>query len=112
MPIVFTRVKEQWLDPAVPSSLEDMGEYQNALALVNGFASALESLNWPAADGFRDWVSNAHKIWLSKRKETALDWTRNQLTLGRFGFLIAYSGTISKPYFYRHLRNVALSPKA
>ena len=83
MPILFARVKEQWLDPAVPSSLENLGEYQQSLAQVNAFASILGSSNWPATDGFHDWVSNAHKIWLSKRKENALDWTRNHLALGR-----------------------------
>jgi centromere/kinetochore protein ZW10 len=31
---------------------------------------------------FDAWVSNAPKIWLNKRRETALDWTRNQLALG------------------------------
>lgn len=82
MPIIFARVKEQWLDPAVPSSMEGVGEYQQSLAQVNAFAATLDSLNWPATEGFYDWVSNAHKIWLSKRKETALDWTRNQLALG------------------------------
>jgi centromere/kinetochore protein ZW10 len=86
MPILFTRIKEQWLDSAVPSSLDDMGEYQKTLVQVNDFAAKLESLNWPTADGFYDWVSNAHRIWLSKRKETALDWTRNQLALGRSHF--------------------------
>lgn len=84
MPIIFTRLKEQWLDPAVPSTLEGMAEYQQSLAHVSAFAATLESLNWPAADGFYDWVSNAHRIWLSKRKENALDRIRNQLALGEF----------------------------
>ena len=85
MPIIFTRLKEQWLDPAVPSSMEYMDEYQQSLAQVNEFAATLGSLNWPAADDLYNWVSNAHKIWLSKRKETALDLTRNQLILGMVG---------------------------
>jgi centromere/kinetochore protein ZW10 len=83
MPTLFTRIKEQWLDSAVPSSLDDMDEYQKSLAQVNDFAVKLESLSWPAAGGFYDWVSNSHRIWLSKRKEIALDWIRNQLALGR-----------------------------
>lgn len=86
MPVLFTRIKEQWLDSAVPSSLDDMGEYQKSLRQVNDFAAKLELLNWPTADGFYDWVSNAHRIWLLKRKETSLDWTRNQLALGMYQF--------------------------
>lgn len=97
MPIIFTRVKEQWLDPAVPSSMEGVGEYQQSLAQVNAFAATLDSLNWPATEGFYDWVSNAHKIWLSKRKETALDWTRNQLALGKAGSFILWL-VMSKSY--------------
>jgi centromere/kinetochore protein ZW10 len=66
----------------VPSSLDDMVHYQKALALVQDFADTLDSLKWPGADGLHDWVASSPKIWLSKRRETALDWTRNQLTLG------------------------------
>jgi hypothetical protein len=105
MPILFTRIKEQWLDSAVPSSLDDMGEYQKTLVQVHDFAAILESLDWPAADGFYDWVSNAHRIWLVKRKETTLDWTRNQLALGRTpfspGFLPYFES--SSAYFLRRI---------
>lgn len=82
MPPLSTRILEVWLDTAVPASLDDMVDYQKALAQVGGFASKLESLKWPGSDTFNDWVSNAPKIWVNKRKETALDWTRNQLSLG------------------------------
>lgn len=70
------------LDTAVPSSLNDMVAYQKALAQVLEFANRLDDLRWPGADSLHDWVTNAPKIWLSKRRETALDWTRNQFSLG------------------------------
>ncbi|PVH71756.1 centromere/kinetochore protein-like protein zw10 [Cadophora sp. DSE1049] len=82
MPVLSTRILEVWLDTAVPASLDDMVDYQKALALVADFAAKLEALQWPGADTFYDWVSNAPKIWLGKRRETTLDWTRNQLSLG------------------------------
>ncbi|KAH6694901.1 centromere/kinetochore protein-like protein zw10 [Leptodontidium sp. MPI-SDFR-AT-0119] len=82
MPVLSTRILEVWLDTAVPASLDDMVDYQKALALVGDFAAKLDALNWPGADTFHDWVSNAPKIWLGKRRETTLDWTRNQLSLG------------------------------
>ncbi|KAG4438487.1 hypothetical protein IFR05_006010 [Cadophora sp. M221] len=82
MPVLSTRILEVWLDTAVPASLDDMVDYQKALALVGDFAGKLDALNWPGADTFHDWVSNAPKIWLGKRRETTLDWTRNQLSLG------------------------------
>lgn len=34
------------------------------------------------AESFHEWVGSASKIWLNKRRETAMDWTRNQLSLG------------------------------
>ncbi|KAK0109492.1 hypothetical protein ONS95_002182 [Cadophora gregata] len=82
MPVLSTRILEVWLDTAVPASLNDMVDYQKALALVADLAAKLDALKWPGADSFYDWVSNAPKIWLGKRRETTLDWTRNQLSLG------------------------------
>jgi centromere/kinetochore protein ZW10 len=99
MPTVFTRIKELWLDTAVPSSLSDMEAYQKSLALVSHFATVLESLNWPAADGFHDWCSDTHKIWLTKRKETCLDWTRHHLELGKLFYRIAQDYLGDQPAF-------------
>ncbi|KUJ07758.1 centromere/kinetochore protein-like protein zw10 [Mollisia scopiformis] len=82
MPILCSRILEDWLDTAVPASLDAMVDYQKALAQVGDFATVLDSMNWPGGDSLHDWVSNAPKIWLNKRRETALDWTRNQLSLG------------------------------
>lgn len=82
MPTLSKRIKEEWLDTAVPASLEDMMAYQKSLAQVQEFAKRLDSIKWPGTNGFYDWVTSAPKIWLSKRRETTLDWTRNQLSLG------------------------------
>jgi centromere/kinetochore protein ZW10 len=83
MPSLSARIKEVWLDTAVPASLDDMVEYQKSMAQVHEFAEKLESLQWPGIDDFYDWVTNSAKIWLVKRRETSLDWTRNQLALGK-----------------------------
>ncbi|KAI6708496.1 hypothetical protein JHW43_008968 [Diplocarpon mali] len=82
MPQLSARILEVWLDTAVPASLGDMVDYQKALAQVGDFASKLQNLGWPGAHSFNDWVTNAPKIWVNKRREMALDWTRNQLSLG------------------------------
>ena len=70
------------LDTAVPASLDDMVDYQKALAQVHDFANNLDALKWPGVEGLRDWVTNAPKIWLTKKRESVLDWTRNQFSLG------------------------------
>jgi centromere/kinetochore protein ZW10 len=60
-----------------------MVDYQKALAQVSEFATKLDLLKWPGVEGLHDWVTNAPKIWLNKKRETALDWTRNQFSLGK-----------------------------
>lgn len=82
MPDLSARLKEFWLDTAVPSALDDILEYQKSLAQVQAFVDNLESLYWPGSDKFEDWIFDAPKIWINKRRENALDWTRNQLELG------------------------------
>ncbi|KAE9366406.1 centromere/kinetochore protein-like protein zw10 [Stipitochalara longipes BDJ] len=82
MPTLVRRILEVWLDTAVPASLEDMVDYQKALAQVHEFANNLDALKWPGVEGLHEWVTNAPKIWLTKKRESALDWTRNQFSLG------------------------------
>lgn len=82
MPPLSSRIEEQWLNPAIPTSLDKMEEYQKTLALVSEFALHLEEDNWPGSDLFHDWVKKAAKRWIDKRKETSLDWIRAQLSLG------------------------------
>jgi centromere/kinetochore protein ZW10 len=59
-----------------------MVDYQKALAQVSEFTTKLDLLKWPGVEDLHDWVTNAPKIWLNKKRETALDWTRNQFSLG------------------------------
>ena len=59
-----------------------MTAFRKAIALVQVFADNLKALKWTGAEELHDWVANAPRIWLTKRRETALDWTRNQLSLG------------------------------
>lgn len=83
MPGLATHVKEVWLDAAVPSTLDNMPDYQKSLAQVSDFAEVLKSLEWPGVDSFNDWVQHAPRIWLAKRREDSLDEVRNGLSLGK-----------------------------
>jgi centromere/kinetochore protein ZW10 len=82
MPPMSRYILDDWLYTAVPASLDDMVDYQKTLALVHDFACKLDLLRWPGSEAFHDWVSSAPRIWLNKCRETALDWTRNQISLG------------------------------
>lgn len=87
MPKLCSWIKDTWLDSAVPTTLEDMTTFRKTIALVQAFANNVRSLKWAGAQELDEWVANAPKIWLSKRRETALDWTRNQLSLGKIFLL-------------------------
>jgi centromere/kinetochore protein ZW10 len=82
MPNLVAEIKATWLDSAVPVSINDMVEYRKAIALVDSLAASLASMNWAGSEEMQDWVASAPKIWLAKRRETSLDWVRNQLALG------------------------------
>lgn len=84
MPTLSARVKDLWLDTAIPASLDEIENYQKALVQVQEFTNTLEVLGWPESHSFHRWVEDAHKNWLNKKKETVLDWTRNELSLGMF----------------------------
>jgi protein transport protein DSL1/ZW10 len=82
MPKLCSKIKETWLDSAIPASLDDMTAFRKAIALVQVFANNLKTLQWTGADELQEWVMNAPRTWLTKRRETSLDWIRNQVALG------------------------------
>lgn len=82
MPKLTTLIRETWLDSAVPVSLDRMTEFRNAIALVHEFAEKITSLGWGGADNLNDWVESSPRLWVAKRRETALDSTRRQLSKG------------------------------
>ncbi|TAQ89496.1 hypothetical protein B7494_g2192 [Chlorociboria aeruginascens] len=82
VPIVSARLKRTWLDKAVPATLTDMDTYHEALIQVENFARKLDTLQCLGTDELHEWVVNAPKIWLGKRRESNLEWIRNELSLG------------------------------
>jgi centromere/kinetochore protein ZW10 len=82
MPKLTTLIRETWLDSAVPVSLDRMTDFRNSIALVHEFAETITSLGWGGADNLNDWVESSPRLWVAKRRETALDSTRRQLSEG------------------------------
>ena len=80
MPPLMSRIRDLWLDKAIPPSLDDMEQYKSSLAQVHELAVKIDSLHWPGTETLHDWGNNAPRMWLNKRKETELDWTRNQVS--------------------------------
>lgn len=88
MPDLTEIIIGTWLESSVPTSLDDMDDYQKALGRTSEFADNLRALGWPGAERFDEWVSSAARIWLTKKRETSLDRVRNALALGMFTSLL------------------------
>ncbi|KAF7921012.1 hypothetical protein BELL_0216g00150 [Botrytis elliptica] len=82
MPDLTEIIIATWLESSVPTSLDDMVDYQKALGRTGEFADNLGALGWPGAERFHEWVASAARIWLTKKRETSLDRVRNALALG------------------------------
>ncbi|KAH8598209.1 hypothetical protein B0O99DRAFT_616160 [Bisporella sp. PMI_857] len=76
------RIRELWLDRAIPPSLDDVGQYQNSLSRVREFAEKIDKHDWPGTDSLYDWCRNAPRNWLHNRREIEAANIRQQLELG------------------------------
>ncbi|KAK7432380.1 ribosome biogenesis protein ytm1 [Neonectria magnoliae] len=81
---VIPRLVKEWLNPAVPSSLKEMGRFQATIQRARVFCEALERSGYDGFDELQSWVDNAPSIWLGKCRETTLDTVRSRL-LGGIG---------------------------
>jgi centromere/kinetochore protein ZW10 len=82
MPDLTPRLIQQWLNPAVPSSLSEIPTFQSIIQVSQTFCTALETNGYTGFDELKDWVSMAHMTWLGRCRETALDKIRTKLTSG------------------------------
>jgi centromere/kinetochore protein ZW10 len=84
IPPLCTYIREQWLDSAIPPALGDMTAFRKAIYVVQTFVDQMDSMKWNGTAALQDWVLNVPRLWLAKRKETSLDWTRNQIAMGKY----------------------------
>ena len=82
MPSLTSQLISDWLLPSVPSSLDGMLEFQTILAHVLRLADVVDSVGWNGKPDLLDWVEQAPRIWLAKRRETSLDKVRILLSRG------------------------------
>jgi centromere/kinetochore protein ZW10 len=74
------RIRELWLDRAIPPSLDDVGQYQNSLSRVREFAEKIDKHDWPGTDSLYDWCRNAPRNWLHNRREIEAAKIRQQVS--------------------------------
>ncbi|KAI5200148.1 hypothetical protein E4T39_05838 [Aureobasidium subglaciale] len=82
LPSLFETLTYTWLDRSVPVQIEQMPVFQQILDRVSKLADQIDTLNWSSTALLKDWVQNAPRTWLSKRRETALGAARSLLFSG------------------------------
>lgn len=84
IPDLCSYIISTWLDSAVPTSLNDTFAFRNIMDTVQLFIDSIGSLGWAGTAELQEWIVNIPRTWLTKRRETCLDWTRDQLASGVF----------------------------
>ncbi|KAI9841198.1 MAG: hypothetical protein M1837_000925 [Sclerophora amabilis] len=82
MPSLLSTLISSWLASSVPSSLQDMGQFQQILTLAGKFRDDVDSLGWTGASRLTEWIDDAPKVWLTERRENSLLSVRTILAKG------------------------------
>lgn len=82
IPAVLARVEEMWLEPAVPADVEGLPAFQGLLCRVQDLGDYIDVIGWHGGKQLRDWVANAPRIWLTKRREAVLGDVRSLMFTG------------------------------
>jgi centromere/kinetochore protein ZW10 len=72
VPVIATRLINNLLLPAVPTSISGVPEFQETLSYVLGLVEFFDELNWSGQDRLTEWVDKSAEIWLAKQKEAAI----------------------------------------
>jgi centromere/kinetochore protein ZW10 len=80
LPGLIPRLISTWLSSSVPPSLEGMQEYREMLALAVKLEEDIETVGWTANGELLDWVNQAPRVWLTRRREASLDSVRSILS--------------------------------
>ncbi|EFX00019.1 centromere kinetochore protein [Grosmannia clavigera kw1407] len=82
MPELVSRIVDVWLASAVPTSLDKMAAFEDTIRAAEAFCSRLAKLQYSGFGRLQEWIENAPRVWLSKRRETALDSVRKKIAGG------------------------------
>lgn len=82
LPSLFDTLTDTWLDATVPVQIDQMPVFQRILDRVSKLAEQIDGLRWSSTGPLKDWIQNAPRTWLSKRRETALGAARSLLFSG------------------------------
>jgi centromere/kinetochore protein ZW10 len=82
MPLMNARLDAYWLEPSIPLDMSQMTSFQDTLNNVQDFAQFLDDRKWEKTTELHEWVDNAPRSWLTKRRETLLGDVRNLVFSG------------------------------
>ena len=82
LPALIARFVKDWLEPAIPLSLNEMPEFESLLETISDTAESIGRLGWAGREELVDWVDSAPRIWLTKRRENTLDAARRTMFKG------------------------------
>ncbi|EHK25981.1 uncharacterized protein TRIVIDRAFT_211539 [Trichoderma virens Gv29-8] len=79
---IISKLTREWLNPAVPSGLKDLDEFQALVSKMKSFCETLQHSGFTGLEQIQDWAGKAPTIWLEKSRETALNSVRVNLASG------------------------------
>ncbi|KAI9149538.1 Centromere/kinetochore protein [Paramyrothecium foliicola] len=79
---IIPRLIDQWLNPAVPPCLKDMGGFQDMILRAKNFCDKLDQNGYSGFEALRQWADKAPTTWLEKCRESALNAVRSKLVNG------------------------------
>jgi centromere/kinetochore protein ZW10 len=72
VPTIASRLINQYLLPAVPTSTSGVHDFQESLSYVLGLVEFFDELGWSGQSRLTEWVDKSAEIWLAKQKEAAI----------------------------------------
>lgn len=79
---LIPRLVQDWLTPAVPTSLDKIPDFDRMIEEAGELCRLLEEKGYTCYDELQMWVDNAPNIWLGKCTQTALHTVRVSLSKG------------------------------
>lgn len=82
IPNLIQRIITNWLIPRVPTDVEGIVAFQEALNLAVQFARTLDSYGWPGGEILVNGTKGIPDVWIGKRREKSLHCIRTFLIAG------------------------------
>lgn len=83
LPKIVTKLIVEWLNPAIPTELSGLDDFDVVRAEVSSLAQAIGSIGWPGPVQLAQWLEQASRTWITKRKGETLDAVRRIFVISK-----------------------------